>query len=65
MIGNCYRSGALQIGDHIRCINGTVTDHLTNAEASSLLDTAGTVVNLEIAYDAEGGCVDLQWCKNG
>ncbi len=52
------RSGALQIGDHIRSINGTVTDHLTNAEATSLLKTAGNVVNLEIAFDAvpDGGC---------
>ena len=53
-----YRSNALQIGDHIRSINGTVTDYLTNKEARSLLKTAGigNVVNLEIAYDTAGGC---------
>ena len=46
------RSGALQIGDHILSINGTVTDRLTNFEASSLLENAGNVVNLELAFDA-------------
>ncbi len=50
------RSGALQIDDHIRSINGTVTDYLTNDEASYLLESAETVVNLEIAFDALPDC---------
>lgn len=47
-----YRSGALQIGDRILSINGTVTDRLTHSEAVALLENAGNVVNLEIAFDA-------------
>lgn len=42
----------MQIGDRILSINGTVTDRLTHSEALALLENAGNVVNLEIAFDA-------------
>ena len=46
------RSGALEVGDHIRAINGTATDHLNQNEANSLLRNSGNVINLEIEFDA-------------
>ena len=45
------RTEALQEGDQILAINGTPTDHLTHQEAASLLQNAGSVINLEIAFD--------------
>ena len=45
------RSNALQIGDHVLSINGTPTAHLTNSEVKGLLENAGNVVNLEIAFE--------------
>jgi len=49
--GVAERTEALQEGDQILAINGTPTDHLTHQEAASLLQTAGSVINLEIAFD--------------
>ena len=49
------RSGALQVGDRILSINGTATDHLTQAEVFALLQNAGNVVNLEIGFDGVPG----------
>ena len=46
------RSRALQEGDQILAINGTPTDHLTDQEAIALLQNVGTVINLEIAFEA-------------
>ena len=49
------RSLALQNGDKILSINGTSTEHLMHSEIAALLENAGNVVNLEIAYDASPG----------
>ena len=49
------RSLALQVGDRILSINGTPTEPLMQSEIASLLENAGTVVNLEIAYEASLG----------
>ena len=48
------RSGALQVGDRVLSINGTVTDRLTHSEVAALLDNSGNIVNLEIAFEASG-----------
>lgn len=48
------KTEALQEGDRILAINGTPTDHLTHQEAASLLQNAGAVINLEIAFDGPG-----------
>ena len=49
-----YRCGALLIGDYVRCINGTATDHLNQNEANSLLNNSGNVINLEIEFEGQG-----------
>ena len=50
-----FRSGALQIGDHIRGINGTATDHLNQSEVNALLSNSGNVINLEIEFEVQPG----------
>ncbi|CAI8031684.1 Glutamate receptor-interacting protein 2 [Geodia barretti] len=50
--GVADKSQALQTGDRILSINGTSTEHLMRSEIAALLDNAGNVVNLEIAYEA-------------
>jgi C-terminal processing protease CtpA/Prc len=53
--GVAEKSLALQVGDRILSINGTPTEPLMQSEIASLLENAGTVVNLEIAYEASLG----------
>jgi predicted metalloprotease with PDZ domain len=64
--GVAYLSNALQIGDRVLSINGTVTDKLTQSDISALLDNAGCTVNLEIAFittgTKEGNCRLLLVC---
>ncbi len=50
-----HRSGAVQVGDFIRGINGTATDHLNQNEANALLSNSGNVINLEIEFEALPG----------
>ena len=49
------RSRALQVGDHILSINGTATERLTYSEVNALLENAGNVINLEIAFESPIG----------
>ncbi|XP_019855523.1 PREDICTED: glutamate receptor-interacting protein 2-like [Amphimedon queenslandica] len=49
--GVAYMSGALQLGDKVLSINGTVTERLTNSEVVALLENSGNIVNLEIAFE--------------
>ena len=49
------RSGALQLGDRILSINGTATQTLTHNEVNALLENAGNVINLEIAFESLPG----------
>lgn len=50
-----HRSEAIQVGDIIRGINGTATDHLNQSEANALLSNSGNVINLEVEYEAPPG----------
>ena len=43
------------MGDFIRGINGTATDHLNQKEVNALLSNSGNVVNLEIEFNAPPG----------
>jgi len=43
------------VGDFIRCINGTATEHLNQSEANALLSNSGNVINLEIEFEAPPG----------
>lgn len=45
------RSGALQLGDRIHCINGTHTERLNQNEANNLLGNSGNIINLEIEFE--------------
>ena len=58
-----HRSQALQTGDRILSINGTSTEHLMRSEIAALLDNAGNVVNLEIAYEASPGIYHVYTCS--
>ncbi len=49
------RSGALQPGDWILGINGVLTHNFMQAEVNTLLQNAGNVINLEIAFEAPPG----------
>ena len=53
--GSNIRSDALQVGDHIQAINGTATDRLNQREVVSLLNSAGTIINLEVSYEVPAG----------
>lgn len=45
----------MQVGDFIRGINGTATDHLNQNEVNALLSNSGNVINLEIEFEALPG----------
>jgi predicted metalloprotease with PDZ domain len=60
--GVADKSQALQTGDRILSINGTSTEHLMRSEIAALLDNAGNVVNLEIAYEASPGMSYVHTC---
>ncbi len=49
------RSGALQPGDWILGINGVPTQNFMQTEVNTLLQNAGNVINLEIAFEAPPG----------
>lgn len=62
---NNIRSDALQIGDYIQAINGIATDRLTQREVLSLLNSAGTIINLEVSFEVPadyGRCLCLYMC---
>lgn len=42
------RSGALHVGDHILCIDGTSTEHCSVLEATQLLASTSDQTKLEI-----------------